>query len=889
MFRTVAPVAERGKNGAVTGWHPGVWPFVGREDLLEHVRLVLEQGPATGVVLAGPAGAGKTRTAFECLALAEAAGLDSVHVTAATATAGLPLGAFAPLLPPGLVASDRTALLRTAEDAIAARGGTRRLALLIDDAQLLDDVSTALAYQLSRSGRVFLIVTVRTGGPLSEALVALWKDAVIERLSVAPLAEAEIERLLTTVLQGPVDGAAIHAFTSRSEGNALFLRELVLGAWESGALGEDGGVWRLRGPLGPSERLVELIEARLAGLTRAGRRTLEVVALGEPMALGVASPLTHPEELEDLEQSGLLRVEGTGAELLVRLGHPIYGDVLRAEMPVLRARHLCGELADAVSHAGLGTPDDVLRVAAWRLDAGGEADPVLLFSAARTASARYDFTLAERLARAAVDAGAGFEAAVLAARMIAVQGRGAEAEEWLAALGPQATDDAQRGVLTVARLTNLGHWMGRHDEATRLAEETEASIEDPTWRDEIAGMRATMVLLAQGPGAAHEAAHPLRERAQGRAFTLACLVDALALGRMGRLQAASEAALQGHGAAVALEQAAYQVDPAAHVFAHCEALANAGRLEDAETVATAEYQRTVRDGDKEGQSYIAWQLARILGARGRAGAAIRYAKESAALVREQVRPDILRQCLPTLVWVLTLGGQAEAADAALAEFDAVELPTSYLATPELLRARAWTAVAEGASERARYLLEEAAEVGNRIGDLVEESVALHDLARLGFASVVASRLAQVAPRIEGDLAAARASHARALADGDPSGLEAAGQAFEAMGALLLAAEAAAGAATCWREAGSTRQAADAERHAVALTARCERARTPALASLTTPPALTRREVEIVRLAGDGRSNRDIAERLHLSVRTVESHLQRAYAKLGISSRADLPT
>jgi ATP/maltotriose-dependent transcriptional regulator MalT len=358
---------------------------------------------------------------------------------------------------------------------------------------------------------------------------------------------------------------------------------------------------------------------------------------------------------------------------------------------------------------------------------------------------------------------------------------------------------------------------------------------------------------------------------------------------MGRLQAASEAALQGHGAAVALEQAAYQVDPAAHVFAHCEALANAGRLEDAETVATTEYQRTVRDGDKEGQSYIAWQLARILGARGRAGAAIRYAKEAAALMREQVRPDILRQCLPTLIWVLTLGGQAEAADEALAEFDAVELPTSFLATPELLRARAWTAVADGALETARRLLEEAADAGDRIGDLVEESVALHDLARLGFAPAVASRLAQVAPRIEGDLAAARAAHALALANRDPSLLEAASQAFEAMGALLLAAEAAAGAAAGWREAGSTRRATEVERHAVALTARCERARTPVLAGLTTPPALTRREVEIVRLAGAGRSNRDIAERLHLSVRTVESHLQRAYAKLGISSRADLPT
>ena len=429
--------------------------------------------------------------------------------------------------------------------------------------------------------------------------------------------------------------------------------------------------------------------------------------------------------------------------------------------------------------------------------------------------------------------------------------------------------------------------MGRHEEAIRLAEEAEAAITDPAWRDELAGMRASMVLLAYGPQAAHDAVGPLRRKAEGRARTLACLVDALALGRMGRLQAAFDAAMAGHATAVTLEPSAYQVDPAAHVFARCEALANAGRLDEAERVAVAEYQRTVRDGAQEGRSYIAWQLARVFGARGRAGAAIRYAREAAALVREQVRPDILRQCLPTLVWVLTLGGHTEAAQHALAEFDAVDLPTSDLARPELLRARAWTAVSEGDLTRARRLLEEGAEVGARIGDLVEESIALHDLARLGGAAQVASRLGEVARVVEGDLAVTRGAHARALADGDPAGLEAAADAFEHMGALLLAAEAAANAAGAWRAQGYPRRATEAERRATGLFARCERARTPVLDGLTTPPDLTRREAEIVRLAGAGRSNRDIAEGLHLSVRTVESHLQRAYAKLGITSRSRL--
>ena len=48
--------------------------------------------------------------------------------------------------------------------------------------------------------------------------------------------------------------------------------------------------------------------------------------------------------------------------------------------------------------------------------------------------------------------------------------------------------------------------------------------------------------------------------------------------------------------------------------------------------------------------------------------------------------------------------------------------------------------------------------------------------------------------------------------------------------------------------------------------------------------LTEREVEILRLVGDGLSNREIAEQLHLSRYTIESHIKRIYRKLAVSSR-----
>ena len=52
-------------------------------------------------------------------------------------------------------------------------------------------------------------------------------------------------------------------------------------------------------------------------------------------------------------------------------------------------------------------------------------------------------------------------------------------------------------------------------------------------------------------------------------------------------------------------------------------------------------------------------------------------------------------------------------------------------------------------------------------------------------------------------------------------------------------------------------------------------------------ALTPSELRIVRLAAEGRTNREIAHELYLTIKTVEGHLSRAYTKLGIDGRTQL--
>jgi DNA-binding NarL/FixJ family response regulator len=112
---------------------------------------------------------------------------------------------------------------------------------------------------------------------------------------------------------------------------------------------------------------------------------------------------------------------------------------------------------------------------------------------------------------------------------------------------------------------------------------------------------------------------------------------------------------------------------------------------------------------------------------------------------------------------------------------------------------------------------------------------------------------------------------------------------QAIGALRYATEAAAHAASAFLAGG--RQ--DAARRAAA---RCHQLYEAGEGGIVTvieglepgATALTSRERQLVDLAARGLSNAEIADRLVLSVRTVESHLYRAMHKLGVTNRQQLP-
>jgi hypothetical protein len=129
------------------------------------------------------------------------------------------------------------------------------------------------------------------------------------------------------------------------------------------------------------------------------------------------------------------------------------------------------------------------------------------------------------------------------------------------------------------------------------------------------------------------------------------------------------------------------------------------------------------------------------------------------------------------------------------------------------------------------------------------AVALHDAVRLGGASEVVERLRTLAAKVDGPVMPLYAAHAQALAAADAGRLEEVAASFEALGAVLLAAEVATEAAVAHRAAGRKDAARAWAAQASALARRCEGARTPALRLLDQPPELTQREHEV---AGRGR-------------------------------------
>ena len=854
------------------------WDFVGRVDELARLTAVATQASERGLILSGMAGIGKSRLLHEAIAPLSAECFLVLSAAANMASSGLPFGGLAQVLPPEPPAALSAAgMLRWAVDGLLAEAGVRPIVLAVDDAHLLDPPSAALVHMLVREGAA-LLGTLRTAERVPPPISALWTEGLVEHTELAPLDADASRDLLSTVLGGVVETGTAHRLIRLSGGNPLLLRELVLAAHTGGEMTQSYGVWRWTGRSALAPSLADLVDARITGLTPEVRDVVELVAFGEPIGLALLLRTADPAGTEAAEERGLIRVVENGRRREVRLAHPMYGEVVRRQCPVTRSRRLLATLADLVERAGARRRDDMLRLAVWRLDAGYAQESALLLDAATQALARLDLESAERLAVAARDAGAGYPAAELLATILLFAGRPDEATTVLEAA---ELDAGPTDRLRTARATVAYFGLGVADALDALSEPAGDPGEEARMRSVEALVRLHRTEFADA-----------RSLARGVLNAPAAPAPAQAVARC---VLAFLAAVQGDPEnsarllkAVDIDRSAWRQDTPALLYALTIALGTqvslALDLSTLDEILAGEFAGLARAGGfGVGSGWISLLQAKAAWLRGRTAEALQASEQAcAALADHRLYDGTAHAARATMA---ALSGDPELAAESMATAEQAAHGAENLFYPVRYHARVWTAACAGDTAAAVRMLLTLVVRLRADGFAGHELLALYDLVRLGRGDLAAGRMAQLiaeAPR--GRAAELLLRHAVAAEANEPEALFAVARELAARGYLLFAAEAAATAVRLFRAARDPRALAASTLLADVL-AKCDAVRTPALAAIQ--PALTSRERQVAELAADGVRSREIADRLYLSPRTVENHLQRVYTKLGVNGRVEL--
>ncbi|HET6951530.1 MAG TPA: AAA family ATPase [Acidimicrobiales bacterium] len=872
------------------------WPLVGRRDELDRFTQALADPGCEALCIYGPSGVGKTRLGDECLQQAATSGRRVLRASADGSLAEIPFGSVAHLLPAraltGLGDDEVVNPVAFARLFDAARSVLARVAgesgvpvLLLDDAHRVDSLSLTMVDRLVAGGALFCIATVVTGDAIPGTLTRWWRDERAVRIDLAEMDPVAMDTLLHIALEGPLDSAASAELWRGSRGNVLALRELVLGARARGILVQRAGVWCLDAPLDAPARLRELVEMRVTALEPTARAVLDLLALCQPVGLGQLEAAAGLTALEDLERAGLLVVSTDGRRESVRLAHPLHGDALRDALPALQRRSILLRQAELVEAWGARRREDPPRVASWRLEATGRADPGLLLRAARLA--RYDqaFQQAAKLARAAFAAERSAAAALVLGESLYNLGSFDDAEAALAAATDLAEGDDEVMRIATVRRRNLFRGCRRERAAVEVGRAATARVSSVAAVEELLAGEAEVLSMSGRPAEALELLDRL-DAATPRLRVLAAVPRAAALAMMGRTAESVTVSRQAARDHRALGDELAIASPGTHRVNLLFAMVQAGRLDEADERGRGWFDVAAQARAPLGVIWIGLHLGRCALARGRPATALRWSARVCAAIDASGLEGLRPAALTVAAVGLGMLGDAAASAAHADQVDALATGFGFLA-PELPLGRAWALIATGEIPAARSLLLASARDAEEGGHLPAAGWLLHDAARIGAAADAAPQLATLAASSDSDLLAARAEHAASLVAGDAERLAACADRFESLGALLLAAESAAGAADAWRRRREQRRAVALDVRSNELVGQCEGARTPALVRAPSVVPLTDREREIALLAATGQTSRMIAERLYLSVRTIDNHLGRVYDKLGVSSRAEL--
>ncbi|CCH17128.1 LuxR C-terminal-related transcriptional regulator [Micromonospora lupini] len=857
--------------------------LTGRDGLLAEARTALVR--ADGAVLIGPAGVGRTALARAVVADLTPRLFAAVWITATEASKAVPFGALGQLLAGGHPALHPALVHSTVRASLAQRcGATRTPVLVIDDAHLLDGPSAGVLLGLVQARAVRALVTVRSGVPAPDAVVALWKDVGLPRLVVPALAEAEVGALAEELLTGPVSRSTTQLLWQWTGGLPHLAVALIDHGREVGSLARDTDQWRWRAGLAVPAQVADLLDGELDRIGRPGEEALAALALGGPLPLSVVEAAASPDLLADLEQLGMVRSEERGQQVLVRLRDPMLGAAVRRRMSPARRRRVSAALLTSTRQTTLHGPHEMAS-ALWAVHAGQPIGPPELVRSA-SLCLYADPAASEQLARRAWQEGGGASAAVALSAALVEQGRTAEAYETLRTAERDAEAVGDRAARVTVGMALAGHrtWVGReprqaYEDLRRLRADAEAAG-DSAGRAELAAVGVVVELFSGEAGRAlHRARQLLGESLPRGAHLRVTLASVAALVLTGRTE---EAVRVGRAAVAALERSGSSALPQVRGMAGAAlALAELWRQPTPTGPVTdpaAGRWPLPPDPLVSGLSHTAWPLfdgyaQRVSGDRTGAISRLRD-----AVAQQTGGTGMFRsEATGWLAVTLAEDGRPDEAEAVLREH-----PVDAVALVPGLRPWALAAIAEASGRRVRagQLMDEAIVVAHASGCwLVELGYLIYaaHLEPVAGPARYAGRIAEAIGYVDAERLVAAGRAVIALAGRNPTVmLEHAHRLVD----MNMAGEALKVADELGRQAATT----GSVRLAVDLRARLG---TAVHGNPATTAGLTARETQIAGFAARGLSDREIADQLVLSVRTVQTHLGRAYRKLAVTSRRDL--
>ncbi len=834
---------------------------------------------ARGIVLSGAAGVGKTRIAREAVAQCVPRVTTRRWIVGTASARSVPLGAFADVASD--FGPDPLRRVREVIDGLTGPEGDGEVVVGVDDAHLLDELSAFTVHQLVTRRLATVIVTIRSGESAPDAITAIWKDQHLERLELQPLSPSEIVTLVESVLDGPVESFTAQRLWQYTQGNVLYLRHLLESEVDAGRFARRSGMWLWDGRPRLSPTLTELLEARIAQVSAPVREVLDTLTVAEPLETDVLAAVTDADAVAEAETLGLVTVDAGTQPESVRLAHPLLGEVRRTGS--LQLRRLRGRIATELARRDSSDPRDLVRRAVLVIESDLAPHAGLLVAAASAAMQLLDLPLAEMLAQRAAAAGGGVEAKLVYAMAITWQERTEEAEDVLAELAGQTAGPDRIRVATL-RAFNLAAAQGR---AIGAEAELHVLPADDEGAQAISSAFGALIDLVRGRAAsALERAETVLADSPDNdiAFMLVTWAVITGAGDLGRIDGIESAADAGYRRAEMSAEVSHLRMPLAVLQGIAYRLA--GALPSL-TAAIARIRRDTIDVPFQ-QAWHSFLAGLSAMSQGDLAAAQRALHETIGRLEGSGGKQIKGFALSWSATVAGMAGKPAEARRALDDLEALHWWDGDACEwdAEKSIAEAWVCAAEGAVSQAVSIVREMAISEAARGRAAWEVVLLQTATQFGDATT-AARLAELAERVQGPRASAAASHAAALAAGSGEGLLAASRRYEAFGDRVAAADAAAHAVIAHQRAGLRGAALSAAAVAERLADECHGALTPALRAVATPQPFTGRQREVISLAAQGLSNKAIADRLTMSVRSVEGHLFRASQRVGANSREQL--